>query len=121
LSGIAHHLHNAAMPDSGFAGEVLLGTQLDAVIARARTAVLDDLPSQLRAQIVATLDLIADDREPPAKAFHAADAIDRVLEIEQHVHLAKVSMPAVLDDYELVHAGPVKAFQDRVLQGVGLT
>ena len=36
VASMAHHLHNAAMPDSGFSGEVLLGGALDAVIARAR-------------------------------------------------------------------------------------
>ena len=28
LSGLAHHLHNATLPDSGFAGEILLGEHL---------------------------------------------------------------------------------------------
>ena len=29
LAGMAHHLHNAALPDSGFAGEMLLGEHLE--------------------------------------------------------------------------------------------
>jgi hypothetical protein len=46
--------------------------------------------------------------------------IDRVLEIEQHLTAASGTMGTVLGDYELVHAGPVKAFHDSTLQEVGL-
>ncbi len=34
LAGLAHHLHNADLPDSGFAGEMLLGAHLAPVMAR---------------------------------------------------------------------------------------
>ncbi len=46
--------------------------------------------------------------------------IDRVLEIEQHLRAASATMDTVLHTYELVHAGPVKPFHDRVLAEVGL-
>ena len=40
-------------------------------------------------------------------------------QFEQHARAA-VTMDVVLGEYELVHAGPVKAFHDRVLVEVGL-
>ena len=46
--------------------------------------------------------------------------VDRVLEIEQHLRAASATMDSVLHTYELVHAGPVKTFHDRVLSDVGL-
>jgi 5'-deoxynucleotidase YfbR-like HD superfamily hydrolase len=119
VAGMAHHLHNALMPDAGFTGEVLLGDALDGVIARARDAGLAQLDAPVRATVAAALAPIGGDATPEARAFHAADVIDRVLEIEQHAR-ANVRMDVVLDDYELVHAGPVKTFHDRVLAEVGL-
>ena len=120
LAGMAHHLHNALIPDSGFTGEMLLGVHLDPVIARARAAALAPLASVLRSRIERALAPIGDDRTPEARAFHIGDVLDRVLEIEQHLRAASATMSLVLDDYELVHAGPVKPFHDRVLAEVGL-
>jgi 5'-deoxynucleotidase YfbR-like HD superfamily hydrolase len=121
LAGLSHHFHNALIPDSGFTGEMLLGVHLQPVIARARAAALAPLASALRAQVEAALAPIAGDDTPDARAFHAADVLDRVLEIEQHLRATRATMGEVLDDYELVHAGPVKRFHDQVLWQVGLT
>jgi 5'-deoxynucleotidase YfbR-like HD superfamily hydrolase len=121
LAGLSHHFHNALMPDSGFTGEMLLGVHLQPVIARARAAALAPLASALRGQVEAALAPLAGDGTPEARAFHAADVLDRVLEIEQHLRAARATMGEVLDDYELVHAGPVKPFHDQVLRQVGLT
>ena len=118
--GMIHHLHSAAMPDAGFTGEVLLGDTLDAVIATARDLALAQLPETAAQHCRTCLAAIADDRTPAARAFHAADVIDRVLEIEQHLKRSAVSMDLVLGDYGLVHDGPVKPFHDRVLEEVGL-
>jgi 5'-deoxynucleotidase YfbR-like HD superfamily hydrolase len=120
LAGLAHHLHNAAMPDSGFSGEVLLGDRLDPVIARARDMALAELDPPLADTVRAALAPIGGDATPEARAFHAADVVDRVLEIEQHLARARVTMADVLDTYSLVHDGPVKPFHDRVLAGIGL-
>ena len=120
LAAMAHHLHNAPMPDSGFTGEVLLGDHLDGVIARARQAGLDELAEPLRTRAAAALEPIARDDTPAARAFHAADVLDRVLEIEQHLRVGRATMHDVLVTYELVHAGPVKGFHDRVLGAAGL-
>jgi hypothetical protein len=121
LAGMAHHLHNALMPDSGFTGEMLLGVHLDLVSARARAAALAPLASVLRGHIDRALEPIAGDATPEARAFHIGDVIDRVLEIEQHLLAGCATISEVLHDYGLVHAGPVKGFHDRVLRDVGLT
>ena len=120
LAGIAHHLHSASMPDSGFTGEVLLGGCLDAVIVSARAKALGMLAPALRARVEPIFAIIADADSPEGRAFHAADVLDRVLEIESHVRARAATMDLVLGDYELVHAGPVKAFHDRVLAEAGL-
>ena len=118
--GMIHHLHSAAMPDAGYTGEVLLGDRLDAVIERARELALAELPADVAGTCREHLAAIADDATPSAQAFHAADVIDRVIEIEQHLKRSGVTMGFVLDDYGLVHDGPVKPFHDRVLAEVGL-
>lgn len=118
--GMIHHLHSAAMPDAGYTGEVLLGDRLDAVIERARELALAELPGAVAQVCRRHLAAIADDTTPAACAFHAADVIDRVLEIDQHLKRARVTMGVVLDDYGLVHDGPVKPFHDRVLAEIGL-
>ncbi len=120
LAALAHHLHNAAMPDSGFTGEMLLGDHLDAVVAHANALALAQLPAPLRAAVEAARRILPDAETPEGRAFHAADVIDRVTEIAQHLRPASISMATVLDELELVHAGPVKPFHDRVLAQMGL-
>ena len=120
LAGLGHHLYNAVMPDSGFTGEVLLGDLLERIMGTARDRALSELPTPLQDRMREALVVIADDRSPEGRAFHAADVIDRVLEIEQHLAKAHATMDMVLRDYELVHAGPVKAFHDATLREVGL-
>ncbi len=123
LAGMAHHLHNADMPDSGYSGEMLLGDMLDTVIVQAREAAyreLADVP-ELAAAVRAALAPIGGDETPEARAFHVADVLDRVLEIEQHTRAGRLTMGVVLDDYGLVHDGPVKAFHDEILATTGLS
>ena len=120
LSSMAHHFHNATMPDAGFTGEVLLGDELAGVLVRARACALAQLAAPVAAQVRAAIEPIGGDATPAARAFHAADVLDRVLEIEQHLRAASATMDTVLHTYELVHAGPVKDFHDRVLAAVGL-
>nr|WP_281373767.1 HD domain-containing protein [Parvularcula dongshanensis] len=118
--GTVHHLHNAAMPDAGFTGEMLLEPHLGAVIEEARRQALDELEGDLREAAAGVFEEIGGDGTPEARAFHAADVIDRVLEIEHHVKARSVTMDTVLGEYELVHEGPVKGFHDDVLRAVGL-
>lgn len=120
VASMAHHLHNAAMPDSGFSGEVLLGDALDGVIERAREEALAELEPGSREEVRAALRPIAGDSTPEARAFHAADVLDRVLEIEHHLRAATVTMDDVLGEYGLVHDGPIKSFHDRILAETGL-
>lgn len=120
VAGLAHHLHNAAMPDSGFTGEMLLGPHLDAVMARSTAMALDELEPGLRARIVAARAILPDADTPEGRAFHAADAIDRVLQIAQHLQAATLTMARVLGEMALVHDGPVKGFHDRTLSEMRL-
>ncbi|WP_375460599.1 hypothetical protein [uncultured Enterovirga sp.] len=120
LASLAHHLHNAAMPDAGFTGEMLLGQHLEPVIERATEQALAELPTDLRGRVVAARTVLRDADTPEGRAFHAGDVLDRVLEIEQHLARSRVTMDDILGDMALVHDGPVKSFHDRVLAEMGL-
>ena len=115
LAGLAHHLHNAGMPDAGFTGEMLLGPHLDAVMRHFTDDALAMLDPALRRRVVEARACLADAETPEGRAFHAADVVDRVLEIAQHLRAASLTMDVVLDDMALVHDGPVKPFHDAVL------
>ena len=116
LAAMAHHFHNAAMPDAGFTGEMLLGDLLWPVMRETTEWALDELEPELRGEVERARAVLPDDATAEGRAFHAADAIDRVLQIAQHLRGASTTMGQVLDDMELVHAGPVKDFHDRVLR-----
>ena len=120
LAGLSHHLHNALLPDSGFTGEVLVGEQLGAAFARATELALEELDAPLRQAVLRARGLLPDADTDGGKAFHAADTIDRVLQIEQHLRVGGIDMRYVLRDMALVHDGPVKGFQDHVLERAGL-
>ena len=120
LAGLAHHLHNAAMPDSGFTGEMLLEDQLAPVCAAATGRALDELPPELRAEIVDARRILPDADTPEGRAFHAADVIDRVTQLAQHLRVTTITMPMLLDEWALVHDGPVKPFHVRVLAEMAL-
>jgi hypothetical protein len=116
LAAMAHHFHNAAMPDAGFTGEMLLGGHLGPIMAKTTAWALDELDQPLRGQVERARAVLPDDATAEGRAFHAADCIDRVLQIAQHLRGASTTMGAVLDEWELVHAGPVKPFHDTVLR-----
>ena len=120
LAGMAHHLHNAVLPDSGFAGEMLLGEHLTPVMQRLFARELATLPEPLRATTAAALAAIQDASTPVGQAFHAADVIDRVLQMRHYDHVARFRVGQALDDMDLVHAGPTQAFHQAVLQDAGL-
>ena len=120
LAGLAHHFHNAGMPDAGFTGEMLLGEHLHAVMSHYTDACLAQLPPAVAARIRTARGILDDAATPEGRAFHAADVIDRVLQIEQHLRGARLTMGVMLDDMALVHEGPVKPFHDDVLRRVGL-
>lgn len=120
LAGLAHHLHNASMPDSGFTGEMLLGDNLETICATAAERTLAELPEPLCGKIRAARAILPDADTPEARAFHAADVIDRVTQLAQHLRVAGVTMPMLLDEWALVHDGPVKSFHEGVLAEMGL-
>jgi len=120
LASLAHHLHNTLIPDSGFAGEVLLGDHLEPAFARAAEIALAELPPSLAEQVREARAILPDAATPEGRAFHAADTLDRVLQIEQHLRAGRATMHYVLHDMELVHAGPVRGFQDHLLSAMGL-
>jgi len=118
--GIGHHLHNALLPDSGFTGETLLGSALEPAFAEATAQALAELRPPLRGAVERARRILPDADSPEGRAFHAADTLDRVLQIEQYLRAASTSMDFVLRDMALVHEGPVKRFQDGVLAEMGL-
>ena len=120
LVGLAHHLHNVVLPDAGFAGEVLLGAALDRVMATLEERELAALPGPLAERLRTVLRLRADAGAPESQAFHAADVLDRVLQVHHHARAAAFTAGQALDDLELVHAGPVQAFHLDVLAAAGL-
>jgi 5'-deoxynucleotidase YfbR-like HD superfamily hydrolase len=120
LAALAHHLHNALLADAGFAGEVLLGDWLEPAFARSTEIALAELPDDLRRRVEAARRILPDAATPEGRAFHAADTLDRVLQVEHHLRAAGTTMDFVLREMELVHAGPVKPFQDAVLARMGL-
>lgn len=120
LLGMAHHLHNVVLPDAGFAGEELLGDELVPVMRRLTDEVLATLPRPLGPDLAELLPLLAGAERPASRAFHAADVIDRVIQVRQYARVAAFTVDQALEDLELVHAGPVQEFHFRVLQEAGL-
>lgn len=120
LAGLAHHLHNAVLPDSGFAGEMLLGPHLQPILQRLFERELATLPPALRVATEAALATIPDASTPGGRAFHAADVIDRVLEMRHFDRVARFTIDQALEDMDLVHAGPTQAFHMAVLREAGL-
>jgi hypothetical protein len=120
LAGLAHHLHNAVLPDSGFAGEMLLGDELAPLMRRLFDRELATLPMGVAEPVRAALATIGDANTPEGRAFNAADVLDRVLQMKQYHRVAAFTVDQALDDLQLVHAGPLQAFHHAVLQDAGL-
>jgi 5'-deoxynucleotidase YfbR-like HD superfamily hydrolase len=120
LLGLAHHLHNAALPDAGFAGETLLGEHLEPLVARLTERELGTLPAPLAERTRTLLRARDDAATPLGRAFHAADVLDRVLQCHHHARAAGFTAEQALVDLELVHAGPVADYHHAVLAAAGL-
>jgi len=120
VAGLAHHLHNALLPDTGFAGEVMLGTALEPIMRRLFAHELATLAPGPRRLVADALLPIADADTPEGRAFNAADVIDRVLQAHHHARAAAFTADQALGDLELVHEGPLRPFQSRVLAVMGL-
>lgn len=120
IAGLCHHLHNAVLPDGGFTGEELLGEHLQTVVAMLRTEALAELPDALAQSARESLRLPQCTDSGEAKAFHAADVIDRVLQMKWYEQAATFRLSMALQDMELVHAGPTQSLQMDVLRMAGL-
>lgn len=120
LTGLAHHLHNAALPDPGFAGDELLGACLPGLMAQATAQALAQLPEALRPVVTAALDRTRVVDAPASRAFHAADVFDRVLEMAWHDQSAQFQLHQALGDLNIVHAGFTQQFHQQVLAAAGL-
>ena len=120
LAGLAHHLHNAILPDSGFAGEVLLGDQLAPLMRNLFAREIASLPPHLTNPVQAALAIIVDASTPEGRAFHAADVIDRVQQMHHYERVATFRASQALEDLNLVHEGPVQEFHRDVLAQAGL-
>ncbi|KAA0941291.1 HD domain-containing protein [Streptomyces apricus] len=115
LLGLGHHLHNAVLPDAGFSGEELLGEHLTGVVARLTVEQLAVLPGPLTARLGSLLALREAAEAPVARAFHAADVLDRVLQVRHHARAAAFTAEQALDDLDLVHPCAVSGFHRAVL------
>ncbi len=120
VAGLAHHLHNAMLPDTGFAGEMMLGEALEPIMRRLFERELRTLAPAPRATVQDALLLIVDADTAEGCAFHAADVVDRVLQAHHHARAAAFTAAQALEDLQLVHEGPLRPFQARVLAGIGL-
>ena len=120
LAGLAHHLHNAVLPDAGFAGEELLGDKLAPVFEHLTTETLKELPEGPAGRVRGALGLVGQAESPEARAFNAADVVDRVLQMRHHARAAAFTLDEALDDMDLVHEGPLKSFHEEVLQRAAL-
>lgn len=120
LAGLSHHLHNAYLPDAGFAGEELLGEHLAPVMRRLTDEALAQLPTPLAATVREARTILDHADSPEARSFHAADVLDRVLQMGQYARVAAFDLRQALEGLDLVHPGPLRAFHLDVLATAGL-
>lgn len=120
LAGLCHHLHNSGLPDSGFTGEQLLGDHLEQVAGKFRESALEELPEKLRDESRAAMLLTGHADSPEARAFHAADVLDRVLQMRHYERQAGFTLDQALGEMDLIHPGPLKEFQYSVLSGASI-
>ena len=121
LIGLCHHLHNAYLPDAGFTGEILLGDHLIRVINLLRSRVLDTFSVHYRNRVSCLFDEISDLQSPLAQTFHAADTIDRIVQMEHYEHAAKFRVATALEEFNLVHEGAAQEFQHALLRSIGMS
>ena len=120
LAGLAHHFHNAVLPDAGFAGEELLGEHLESIFARLNDEAISELPEGVGREVRGALGFVGHAGSAGARAFNAADVFDRVLQMRHYARAAAFTLDQALDDLDLVHEGPLKGFHEGVLREAGL-
>ena len=120
LTGLSHHLHNAFLPDAGDAGDALLGDKLKPLMEAFRARAIAELPAILHQPVRDAISVVYQSDTPNARAFQTADVLDRVLEMEWHANSAAFTLSVALEDMDIVHPGPVQAFQMEVTRQAGL-
>ena len=120
LTGMCHHFHNAFLPDAGDAGDHLIGEHLTPIQEAFRAMAIQQLPVALQEEARASLNAVYRSDTPVSRAFQTADVLDRVLEMDWHARSAAFTLSVALDEMDIVHPGPVQAFQAQILQAVGL-
>lgn len=120
LTGLAHHLHNAYLPDAGDAGDALLGEHQRPLLEHFRAQVLREIPAFLHEAIRYGLTTVYRADTAEARAFQAADSVDRVLEMEWHARSAAFTLETALGEMDIIHPGPVQAFQLEVMRAMRL-
>ena len=118
LTGLTHHLHNAYLPDAGEAGDTLLGKYHQPLMEHFRARALQELPARLHEPIRHGLTAVYRADTPEARAFQAADSVDRVLEMEWHARSATFTLEVALGEMDIIHPGPVQAFQLEVMRAL---
>ncbi|EPX60964.1 hypothetical protein D187_001616 [Cystobacter fuscus DSM 2262] len=121
VAALSHHLSNAVLPDAGGHGNRLLGEHLAPLMARITEQVLDTLPSGLALRVREARRLLPHTDTPEARAFHAANTLDRLLEMEVHARAAGFTPRQALEDLEFIQDGPMRAYENAVLAAVGLS
>lgn len=116
LIGLIHHFHNAYLPDSGFAGEEALGEFLSRIFESFRRKCLTEVPDVHYARIWKSFEIIEVAETPEARAFHAADVFDRVLQMKHHAEANEFTLQYAMEETELVHAGAIQEFHYQVLR-----
>ena len=82
--------------------------------------IIATLPDHLARACREARRILPDAETPEAKAFHSADVIDRVLQMDQYARVAGFELRHAVEEMELVHAGPLQDFQTGLLLTVGL-
>jgi 5'-deoxynucleotidase YfbR-like HD superfamily hydrolase len=124
VSGLAHHLANAWLPDGGDAARVALDGELAELVGSLRQRALAELPVEVRALAERALQATASPGTPEGRAFRAANALDRMLEMEWAARRSAFTLDDALaahaGAFDALHAGSGQAGGRAALQAVGL-
>ena len=119
LTGLSHHFHNAYLPDAGDAGDALLGEHHAPLMQIFRERALSQLPDELAKRARTSLDSVYRADTPESKSFQVADSLDRVLEMEWHARTSQFTLTVALEEMDIIHPGPVQAFQLEIMRVAG--
>ena len=97
----------------------MVGEHLQPMMETFRARALAELPPALHEPIRRSLAAVYRADYPEARAFQAADSLDRVLEMEWHARSAAFTLDVALGDMNIIHPSPVQAFQLEVMRAVG--